>query len=99
MVGGGCIMERKDWSFRLKDRRAFAVDNHRLKVFRIFSDHVYEVSDAYLRSSIRLRCSEISLDEARRICLFRGDLEATLKAGTTRRRQSHSGLEGPGDPV
>ena len=74
-------MERKDWSFRVKDGRAFAVDNHRLKVFRLFSNHAYEVSDAYLRSSIRLRCREISEDEARGICLFQGDLESTLKAG------------------
>lgn len=73
-------MERRDWSFRQKDGRAFAVDNHRLKVFRIFSNHVYEVGDAYLRTTIRLRGREISEEEARRISLFRGDLELTLKA-------------------
>lgn len=73
-------MERKDWSFRQKDGRAFAVDNHRLKVFRIFSNHVYEVGDAYFRATVRLRGLEISEREARRISRFNGDLELTLKA-------------------
>ena len=72
-------MERRDWSFRQKDGQAFAVDNNRLKVYRIFSNHVYEVSDAYLRTTIRLRGLEISDEEARRLSLFHGDLELTLK--------------------
>ncbi len=73
-------MKSKDWSFRHRDGRAFAVDNHKLKVFRIFSDHVYQVSDAYLSTSIRLQCREISEEEARRTCGFRGDLKSKLRA-------------------
>lgn len=73
-------MKRKDFSFRHMDGRAFAVDNHGLKVFRMFSDHIYPVSDAYLSTTIRLRCREISEEEARRTSGFKGDLETKLRA-------------------
>lgn len=73
-------MERKPRSYRQKDGQAFAVDNRTLKVYRIYRNQVYEVRDAYLRTTVRLRGREISGEEARRISLFDGDLELTLKA-------------------
>ena len=72
-------MERRGWSYRERDGQAFGVDNQRLKVFRIFSNHVYEVRDEYLRTNVRLWGNEISEEEACSISRFDGDLESALK--------------------
>ncbi|MDR3568594.1 MAG: hypothetical protein P4L43_11260 [Syntrophobacteraceae bacterium] len=72
-------MEKTDCSFKQFDGRVFALDKHRLKVFRVFPTQVYEVRDVILRTTVRLRGSEISEEAAYRISRFDGDLESALK--------------------
>jgi hypothetical protein len=75
-------MKRKGWSFRGSGGKAFAVDNNRLNVFRIFSNHVWEVKDPWVRTTIRLRSDEISDEKACTISRFEGDLESALNSAS-----------------